>query len=415
MGKIGLRVIKTAIGAAVAIIIAELFGLKFPYTAAIITLLSTQSTRKRSFDVIWQRVKATVLSLSIGSIVFPLLGFHPPAFAVYLLFFIPLAVGASASEGISTSAVLATHLLGEGAITWTLLQNEAALMAIGTGVSILANLYMPKILPKIAEDQELIEENFLEILLHLLEKIYGISTTAGELFEKTEKLLEVAKRRAEKSQGNYVFQEVSYFAQYMEMRFLQFEKLRHLEQILDTLALNAAQAGGLAALTEMFTEHLHDLAHIEEIIANAQSAIEDFKNHPLPKTREEFYNETQIFSYLKEFLHLLEITQNFTQHLSAEEKSLAQELIARESPRYKKQVRFTKEMQCFSKNLDECYRKQLPTASPQVKELQERWNTLQCNFEKNGHLEEIQELMKNQDHPAVYDYLKKALDAKASG
>jgi len=338
-----LKIVKTAIGCALSIIVSQLLGLQFPYLAAIITLLSIQDTRRKSLDVVWQRVKATVFSLAIGSLIFPLLGFESWVFAVYLLFFIPLTIRFKAVEGISTSAVLATHLLSEGFISTSLLLNEVALMAVGTIVALGANYYMPKILPKIAKDQERIEENFLEIMLHLIEKIKRPIPTDDELFEKTANLLEAAKYRADHNQENYVFSEVSYFAQYMEMRFLQFEKLGDLNKILEEVSLNLMQADGLAALTEHFIHHLHDSLHIEAIIAESERAIEDFKNHPLPQNREDFHNETLIFSYLKEFQHLLEITHTFSDHLTNEEKAIAQKLIERESTSFETKIMIAKE------------------------------------------------------------------------
>ena len=416
MTKIGLRVIKTAIGAAVSIILAQAMGLQYPYAAAIITILSIQDTKRKSIDVIIQRLKATALSLIIGSTMFLIFGFNAVAFGLYLLCFIPLTVKFNAAEGISTSAVLVTHLLGEKIISGELLLNEIGLMVIGTGVALIANLYMPKMMQRLSEDQDLIEEKFQTLISYLTSKIQrhpNPEINEGELFSSVKKLLEESKIRAERNQENYVLFQVSYFAQYMEMRFLQFEVLQKLAQIVEKVNLNLEEADILGNLTEQFILHLHDAKTIENLVAKTENVIEEFKNAPLPKTRDEFINQTLIFQYLNEFHHLLEINKTFEDNLRPEEKAFEEILIMRENISSAEKRALLKAIKRFKKNLRECYQKQLPFTDPKVQELVSIWK----KFKNNKLLEEVQIVAKEIEHECspyetgVFEYFQKAIKA----
>ena len=77
--KLGMRTIKTAIGATIAILMAQSLGLKYALSAGIITVLSVQNTKKKSLEIALLRLNSTLLALGISCILFLLLGFHPVA------------------------------------------------------------------------------------------------------------------------------------------------------------------------------------------------------------------------------------------------------------------------------------------------------------------------------------------------
>ncbi len=112
--RLGMRTIKTALGATLAILVAQALGLKYALSAGIITVLSVQNTKQKSVEIAKLRLYSTVLALLLSGILFLTFGFHPVSFGLYLLLFIPLAVEFKLSDGIVMSSVLVTHVLGEG-------------------------------------------------------------------------------------------------------------------------------------------------------------------------------------------------------------------------------------------------------------------------------------------------------------
>lgn len=111
--KIGLRTVKTAISAALAMIIAEKLGLLYAPSAGIISVLSVTSTKKTSVMTGIYRLLSLALATILAYICFTFLGFTAIAFGIFLLLFIPAAVYFQLSDGIVVSSVLVTHYLVE--------------------------------------------------------------------------------------------------------------------------------------------------------------------------------------------------------------------------------------------------------------------------------------------------------------
>lgn len=77
---IGLRTLKTAVAAGIAIFIATLIGLSYVASAGIIVILSVQNTKRRSSELARQRLVATLIALFLSSVVYRLIGFNPCGF-----------------------------------------------------------------------------------------------------------------------------------------------------------------------------------------------------------------------------------------------------------------------------------------------------------------------------------------------
>ena len=61
--SIGYRTLKTAIGAAVAIAIAQYFDLQFFTAAGILTILSIQPTKRKSLHAVYTRIVSTFIGI----------------------------------------------------------------------------------------------------------------------------------------------------------------------------------------------------------------------------------------------------------------------------------------------------------------------------------------------------------------
>lgn len=145
MFKIGYRTLKTALGTAIAIYIAQLFGLQNYSAAGIITILCIQVTKKRSLLASGARFAACSLAILFSYLFFDLIGYHPFVIGLMLLVFIPTTVLLRIKEGIVTSSVIILHLYMSGGITLHLIWNELLLITIGVGVALIMNLYMPSV------------------------------------------------------------------------------------------------------------------------------------------------------------------------------------------------------------------------------------------------------------------------------
>lgn len=320
--KIGMRTIKTAVGATIANILANFFGLKYALSAGVITILSVQNTKRKSVEIAWSRFNSTCLALMISGILFSLIGFNAFAFGLYLLIFIPLAVSYKLSDGIVMSSVLVTHLLGEGYISLSLIANEFFLVIIGAGIAILFNLYMPKMQPRIKEDQAKIEEQFRIVLLCLAGTTSSQSVAIDEefLFQTLEEMLLKARDRAMLHKENYLLDEMTYYVQYMDMRFMQYQVLLSMRQTLGKVVMTVEQSSLIADLTEHIAFNLHEYNPAEDLIQMTQDVLTQCRNQELPKTREEFENRALLFQYLNDLQYLLEIKCHFVRNLTEQQR-----------------------------------------------------------------------------------------------
>ena len=322
--KLGMRTIKTAVGATLAMLISESLGLNYALSAGIITVLSVQNTKRKSLETGLARLNSTLLALGISCLMFTLFGFNSVAFGIYLLIFIPLAVKFKLSDGIAVSSVLVTHVLGEGTISLAILWNEVMLMVIGAGIAILFNLYMPNMIAQIKKDQDEIEEHFRTVLFCLANttRSQAVAIDEEELFESLERHLDEARTRAERNRQNYFLEEMTYYVQYMEMRAMQYQVLTSMRQTLGKVMMTVEQSNLLADLTEHIANSLHEFNTADELIKETQMVLMCCRNQELPKSREEFENRAMLFQYLNDVMHLLEIKRQFIQNLTPKQIEL---------------------------------------------------------------------------------------------
>lgn len=160
----GYRTFKTAVGAGIAIFIAQWLELEFFTAAGIITVLCIRATKKGSLEKAWKLLLASVTGLLFAMVIFEVFGYHPLSLTVLLLLFIPTLLKIKAIDGIVTSIVILLHIYTVGTVTWELFLNELTLILIGITVGLVMNLYMPSIDHQIYDDQIELEYQFQRIL-----------------------------------------------------------------------------------------------------------------------------------------------------------------------------------------------------------------------------------------------------------
>ncbi len=316
---IGLRTFKTAVGSAIAIIIAGSLGLKYASAAGIITILSVHNTKKTSITLALQRIESTILALFISGVLFLVFGYTPIVFGIYLIIFIPLTVILKITDGIVVSSVLVTHLLVERSVAPFLIKNELLLMTIGAGIGIILNIYMPKVEGKIKENQNDIEEYMRKILFQMAESLRNQSVHIEEemLFNDLESKLKEGTERAYRNLNNYIMNEVKYYVQYMEMRTLQYEILKYMRTHFVKFYMNFQQTEMVAAFTEKVALDFGEYNTAEELLRELKGVREACEIQELPKSREEFENRAMLFQFLNDIEYLLEVKKNFRENLDA--------------------------------------------------------------------------------------------------
>lgn len=304
--RIGYRTIKTAVGAGVAIWIAQLFQLQFFVFAGIITILCIQPTKKKSYQIAFERFAASVMGLGIAAICFEVMGYYPWTMTIILLVSIPLMVALKVKEGIVSSSVIMLHLFTAQKVTGDILLNEIFLLLIGVGVALIANQYMPNVEHKLKKYQMEIESNFKKIFTEIVVYIReGESLWDGHELVETAQLLKEAKQLALHNLENYAYEEEHSYYQYFLMREQQFEIIERILPIISSLPQTYVQGHQIADFLDRLKESIHPGNTADVHLQNLEAMHENFRKQPLPVDREEFETRASLFIMVKDMRRYL--------------------------------------------------------------------------------------------------------------
>ncbi|WP_314578394.1 aromatic acid exporter family protein [Enterococcus gilvus] len=311
--KIGLRTIKTAVAAPVALLLATGINLESASSAAIITILTVTNTKRSTAKTALNRLFSLTLATAIAAACFLILGFHPITFGLYLLIFIPLSIRLGLSEGIAVSSVLITHYLAAGEMPVSLIINEYLLMIIGVSCALAANLYMPNTEKKIQEDQVVVEVS----LKRMLEKMSAyLNQPAKEELLRQECLslrgfVRQAQERAQEFEENHFFSGNSYYFEYFAMRRLQLKVLSDMLQILNRLDAAAEDVQELRELFEFTAQTLAEDNDGAAILEKIYEADQRYQQKKLPESRQAFEERAMLFQLFQLFQDFIEIKAGF--------------------------------------------------------------------------------------------------------
>lgn len=313
--KIGLRTIKTVIASVLAILIATQLHLLYATAAGIIAILSVGNTKKTSLKSGLGRVLSLGLAIILSFICFTTLGFHTWAFGVFLLVFIPLSVRFNLADAIVVNSVLITHFLVEKSFSWQMILNETLLMTIGVGLALLLNLYMPDNEKQLKEDIKAIEEDFRTIIFamaaHLnLEKIAPLDDACLDLRSK----LRAALNQAHIHQKNQWISEEDYYSEYFSMRLAQLRILRDMVNLLIETDIDGLFVDELRKVLISTAENFAEENDGKLILWQIEAVYQNYRQKPLPQTREEFENRALLFQFLQSFRSFVEIKAIFYQN-----------------------------------------------------------------------------------------------------
>lgn len=306
--KIGVRTIKTAVGTGVAIWLAQLINLEFYVFAGILTILSIETTKKRSLNVAMSRIIACILGMFLSGIVFEILGYQIFVISLFILFFIPLLMRLNIQNGFVTSSVIILHVYVLGNFNVNVAINEILLIIIGIGIALIINSYMPDLKHDLKDYSSKIEVKIKKILYEYalyIEK--GDQGWTGEQLLELDEILNESKSIAIRNVENHLLRKQDKYYAYFEMREKQYEILVRMLPIVSKLQQEVPQRKIFAAFLYHLSESVHSgntaQTQLEKLISNR----EEMNKLDLPKTREEFETRAALFHLINEIQLYLEI------------------------------------------------------------------------------------------------------------
>ncbi|OLS40140.1 aromatic acid exporter family protein [Bacillus sp. MRMR6] len=322
--RIGYRTIKTALGTAISILIAQKLGLDNFASAGILTILCIQVTKRRSLRTAWDRFLACILVMPFSAIFFEGIAYHPLVIGLMLLVFIPTVVMLQAKDGVVTSSVIILHIYMAKEISRGLFMNEVGVITIGIGVALLINLYMPSVDKKLIDYQRRIEGNFKIIFSEMIYYLRnGESDWSGNEITDTARLLDEAKSLAFQDIENHFLREENVYFRYFKMRENQFEIIERVLPIVTSITKTVDQGKMIADFLEELSRNIHFGNTATVYLEKLNAMNKQFEEMELPKTREEFEVRAALLQLVNEMNLYLTIKSSFKANKGNEQKRTA--------------------------------------------------------------------------------------------
>jgi len=299
--KIGIRTIKTAIGVGLSLWIAKQLDLTFFVSAAILTVLCIETTKKRSLKVSFHRMFACITGLLLGGFFFTLLGYHPWVFTVLILVFLPFLVKLKMQGGFVSSTVIVAHLFVLEKFNTSILWNELQIIFVGIGVALLMNSYMPKLEKTLLVYQQEVEGMFKKILTEYAAYIEkGDQGWSGEEILEVENLLKQAKNLALRNIENQWLRSEDTYYRYFDMREKQWDIIERMLPLVSALDKDVPQRSMFAAYLYELSDNVTNKNRTSTSLEKLENLRDEMKELALPTTRDEFETRASLFHLMNE-------------------------------------------------------------------------------------------------------------------
>ncbi|GAA0362485.1 aromatic acid exporter family protein [Alkalibacterium iburiense] len=311
--KLSEKTLKIVLSTSLSILIAQFLQLENPLAAGIIAILSVLDTKKESLMTASARILSTIVAFIIATIVFYFMGFTVLAFGVYLFIYVPVAYRFHLEDGIAPCSVLVTHFMIAESTSMYWQVNGLLLMTIGAIMAVGFNLWMPSQKQVLDQKIEEIEEGMRTILHYL----------SVQLLEKTENeqlnnhirqvhtLLINAEERALTEYNNQLLNKDNYYIKYVRMRRNQLDIMKKMARDVCNIQLRIDQNARLAQVFEDISLQFHETNTGIELLQNLALLYKEFRQSPLPQTRDEFESRAILFQLLNDIDRFLQLKKEF--------------------------------------------------------------------------------------------------------
>ncbi len=289
--------IKITLGFIIAFLIAYFLNLPYFYTTGVITLLSLEKTKLKSYNIALIRLLSMIVAFSLGSLLFYLSNFQAYGVIVFILIFIPLSYLIKLEKGLSVSLVLVSQIYLEKDLYFVF--NAFYIFFIGVGVALLLNFVIPNYQKEITKNITLIDEDINEIIINISNQINPNINNIKPLITKTFDLIQLELENISSDQVKENFN-------YLEMRNQQLYLLEKINKDLNEIALIDEKEIILNYL-KLFKDQIGKENYALDLNNKLNELFELFKKRPLPKERSLFEQRAVLYTTLldlKQFLNL---------------------------------------------------------------------------------------------------------------
>ena len=310
--SIGYRTLKTAVGVALAVAIGYYLELDFYGSAAILTILCIQTTKKKSVHAVYTRVVASLIVMLLAYILFEWISYNPVMLGLLIVLLVPMLVTLKVAAGFVSSAVILMHIYTVQHFTLSLFVNELAIMAIGYGVALAVNMNMPDNTKKMDRYRQEVEEDYRIIFSEIVKYLRnGDASWDGVELIHAANTLNKAKALAYLEVENHLTRKENLYYTYFDMREKQLEIIERVLPKVTTLPVIVQQSDLVADFIQDLGEHVHSGNTASTYRQKLDVVREEFANMPLPQDHETFQAMAGLYAFIEEMDEYLAIKQSF--------------------------------------------------------------------------------------------------------
>lgn len=317
------KVIRIALGSAIAFAICHRLGLKNASSSAVIVLLSIQDTGRDTFKEVIKRIFSYFFSMTAAIVLFTYLGSRFEAFFLFMLVLTALTYLFGWSSTLSSSTVVASHFLTESNYGGDFVFSEILLLAIGTVIAMISNIFIYDDTKTIKKDIKGIDEGMKTLLKKLSLYIKGDITSEDEQ-EETDSLLthiENSRQKAINSIKNVSDASSHYYIDYVDMRESQRKTIMRIKD--DLVGLSEGTPLPLKEDVISVIEDIADTIDRRDSYLTREHLIQALRHSynrlPIPQTKDELENTAILRDVISELEFFVELRENFIKKLTEEQ------------------------------------------------------------------------------------------------
>lgn len=304
--------LKTALGAVAAMALAQAMGLQYAATAGVIAVLSIMGTRRETLRIAAGRLAAFLSAMVIARVCFLLLGYTLAGYGAYLLLFTCLCGWMGWTYAVSMVAVLVSHVLAEGSMTWAIVGNETALFLIGAACGVVVNLHLRPDAQGMMRRMQGVDDGLRHALRALARGQEGLAE-ASDCLQALEQELTQARRQAEQNAANTFAPAPLYPLRYVRMRADQRRVLQQMAAAMGRIGTLPPQYAQVCALLGQVEAEFSMENDVAALLAQQERLVGDMRTQPLPAAREEFESRALLYYVLLRLEDFLQLKRRFVE------------------------------------------------------------------------------------------------------
>jgi uncharacterized membrane protein YgaE (UPF0421/DUF939 family) len=311
--------IKILFAFTIAILLAWLFELPGTVTTGILAIISIQPTKTDTVLVMIRRLISASLGFAFAYLAFELFGYTLLIYTIVGVVFTVASFATSLGVGVVPTLVLLGTIMTHGSYEFTVLLQTSLMLIISIVVSALVTFLYPSSATKALEVYAATTDDVVQQMLTLFSS--ALTTPNNQLpyqdsFAQWDIKGKAIITEAEVANKDFLFAKDNSLYAYLKMRQSQMNRVRRLFRLLQSIDQPTPFAQGIL---DFLTELIPAIGAVDKATAlrtKLLSLTKDYRQKPLPTTREEFEIRAILFQMLFELDYFLSIKIQYHNQLA---------------------------------------------------------------------------------------------------